>query len=90
MQKTDILIGFILGIIGSFIGVFLFITFFTEFGFADGIIALKSQNSLGKLIALGAVINVILFFGLLKFNKELMARGVVLATIILTIVTLFV
>lgn len=90
MQKTDILIGFILGIIGAFIGVFLFITFFTEFEFADGIIALKSQNSLGKLIALGAVINVILFFGLLKFNKELMARGVVLATIILTIVTLFV
>jgi len=43
----------------------------TEFEFADGIIALKSQNSLGKLIALGAVINVILFFGLLKFNKEL-------------------
>ena len=58
--------------------------------FADGVIALKSQNSLGKLIALGAVINVILFFGLLKFNKELMARGVVLATIALTILTIFV
>ncbi len=90
MQRTDILIGFILGIIGAFIGVFLFITFFTEFEFADGIIALKSQHSLGKLIALGAVINVLLFFVLLKFNKELMARGVVLATIVLTIVTLFV
>jgi hypothetical protein len=90
MQKTDLLIGFILGIIGALLGVFLFISFFTEFEFADGILALKSQNSLGKLIALGAVINVVLFFGLLKYDKELMARGVVLATIALTILTLFV
>lgn len=90
MQKTDLFIGFILGIIGAFIGVFLFISLATDFEFADGVIALKTQNSLGKLIALGAVINVILFFGLLKFNKELMARGVVLATIALTILTIFV
>ena len=79
---------FILGIIGAFIGVFLFISLATDFEFADGVIALKTQNSLGKLIALGAVINVILFFGLLKFNKELMARGVILAVIALAISTL--
>ncbi|MEZ4839699.1 hypothetical protein [Flavobacterium sp.] len=90
MQKTELIIGFLIGIIGAFIGVFLFITFFTDFDFADGVIALQSQNSLGKLIALGAVINVALFFILLKFNKELMARGVILATIVLTLVTLFV
>ena len=90
MKKTDLFIGFIIGIIGAFIGVFLFITLFTDFEFVDGVIALKSQNSLGKLIALGAVINVIVFFALLQINKALMARGVVFATIILTIVTLFV
>lgn len=90
MRKTDLLIGFLLGIIGAATGVFLFINLFTDFEFADGLIALKSQNSLGKLIALGAVINVLLFFGLLKLNKELMARGVILATITLTIITLFV
>ncbi|WP_321540046.1 hypothetical protein [Flavobacterium piscinae] len=61
MKKTDLLIGFIIRIIGAFIGVFLFITLFTDFEFVDGVIALKSQNSLGKLIALGAVINVIVF-----------------------------
>jgi hypothetical protein len=88
MQKIDLLIGFILGIIGATTGVFLFITFFTDFEFSEGLIALKSQNSLGKLIALGAVINILLFFGLLKFNKDLMARGVILATIALTILTI--
>jgi len=88
MQKTDLLIGFVLGIIGAATGVFLFITFFTDFEFGEGLIALKSQNSLGKLIALGAVINILLFFGLLKYNKDLMARGVVLATIALTVLTI--
>lgn len=90
MQKRDLFIGFLLGIIGAILGVFLFITFFTSYDFLEGITILKSQNSVGKLIALGAVINVALFFLLLKFQKDVMARGVVLATIALTLATLFV
>ena len=88
MRKIDLLYGFLLGNIGAATGVFLFITFFTDFEFGEGLVALKSQNALGKLIALGAVINILLFFSLLKFNKDLMARGVILATIALTILTL--
>ena len=90
MQKRDLFIGFLLGIIGAMLGIFLFITFFTSYDFLEGITILKSKKSLGKLIALGAVINVALFFLLLKFQKDVMARGVVLATIALTIATLFV
>lgn len=51
---------------------------------------MKSQGFLGKLMTLGAVLNIGVFFFLLKIKKELMARGVVLATIILTIITLFI
>ncbi len=90
MKKSDLFIGIIIGMIGAFLGVYLFISLFTKYGFLDGIRGLKAQNALGKLIALGAVLNVIIFFILLKYNKELMARGVVLATIILSIITLFV
>lgn len=90
MQKKDLFIGFVLGIAGAALGVFLFVTIATDYDFTEGIMLLKTQNSLGKLIALGAVVNVIIFFSLLKFQKELMARGVVLATIALTILTLFV
>lgn len=88
MRKIDLLIGFILGNIATATGIFLFINFFTDFEFGKGLVILKSQNSLGKLIALGAIINIFLFFGLLKFNKDLMARGVILATIALTILTI--
>ena len=57
--------------------------------FLGGLNAIKTQGYLGKIITLGAVLNVIAFFILLRYNKEMMARGVILATIMLTIFTLF-
>lgn len=90
MKKIDILFGLFIAIIGATIGSFIFVECFTAYHFIDGIQTMKAQGLLGKVITLGAILNVILFFALLKFNKEMMARGVVLGTIILTIITLFV
>ena len=90
MKKIDLFYGFIIGIIAAFVGVYLFIALFTDYEFLNGFSILKTEGKLGKLITLGAVLNLAVFFLLLKINKELMARGVVLATIILTVVTLFV
>nr|WP_315158388.1 hypothetical protein [uncultured Flavobacterium sp.] len=89
MNKTDILIGFVIGILGSLLGMFLYITIATDFGFISGIQIMKSQGNLGKIVTLGSILDLIAFAVLLKMNKELMARGVVLAVIALTIVTLF-
>ena len=90
MKKTDLLIGTIIGFIATFLGVYLYLQFFMHYDFSNGISGLKSQDILGKVITLGAILNIIAFFILLKMDKELMARGVVLATILLTILTLFV
>lgn len=90
MEKKDVFIGILIGLIAALVGTFLFIMIFTNHEFIEGIRILKSQNSLGKLIALGAVLNIIAFFVLLKLKKELMARGVVLATVLVTLITLFV
>jgi hypothetical protein len=89
MKKTDILIGFVIGILGSLLGMFLYITIATDFGFISGIQIMKSQGNLGKIVTLGSILDLVAFAVLLKMNKELMARGVVLAVIMLTIVTLF-
>lgn len=51
---------------------------------------MRFEGKLGKLITLGSILDLVAFAILLKFNKELMARGVVLAVIILTLVSLFV
>ncbi|MDD3005512.1 hypothetical protein [Flavobacterium sp.] len=89
MKKIDLLYGALIGFISSFVGIYLFMILFTEYGLMEGISILKSRGQLGKLIALGSILNLVVFFVLLQINKELMARGVVLATLILTIITLF-
>jgi ABC-type transport system involved in cytochrome c biogenesis permease subunit len=86
----DMLIGVCISILATTIGSFVFIEMYTEYHFIDGIQALKSQGLLGKIITLGAILNLISFFILLKLNKEAMARGIVFGTILLTIITLFV
>ena len=90
MNKIDLLYGFFIGIAASLIGTFLFIEFFTDYNFIDGLQIMRTKGNLGKLITLGAILNIIAFFLLLHYKKELMARGVVLATIVLTVITLLV
>lgn len=90
MRKIDLFIGMLIGFISTLIGVYLFLEYKTEYGFSEGIQGIKNQGFLGKLIAMGAVLNLGVFFVLLKFNKDLMAKGVILATILLTFITLFV
>jgi hypothetical protein len=82
--------GFFIGILTTIIGTYLFVTLIMHSNFLSGINIMKSQGELGKIITLGAVLNIIMFFALLKFNKEMIARGVIFATILLTVFTLFV
>ncbi len=86
----DLLIGFVIGLLTTVLGCYLFLRFNTKYDFLEGVNAIKQEGYLGKLIALSAVLNILIFFLLLKLNKEIMARGVVFATIVLTIITIFV
>ncbi|MFV8376431.1 hypothetical protein [Flavobacterium sp. LB1P71] len=90
MNKIDLLTGFVIGVLASILGSYLFITFFTEFDFINGISTMKSEGKLGKIITLGSILDLAAFGILLKLNKELMARGVILAVIIMTLVSLFI
>lgn len=89
MNKKDLFIGFLIGIASSFLGMFLYITLVLHLDFLAGIQSMKNEGQLGKIVTLGSIMDLIAFGILLKINKEMMARGVVLAVIALTIVTLF-
>jgi len=86
----EIGIGFIIGIFTALLGSYLFITFFTNFDISSGLQIIKEQGYLGKIITLGTLLDLAVFAILLKRNKELMARGVILAVIVLAISTLIV
>jgi len=90
MNKKEIVLGFVIGILASVFGVFLFITLFTHFDFIAGIQSMKTEGKLGKLITLGSILDLVAFGILLKMDKDMMARGVVLAVICIAIITLFV
>ena len=90
MNKRELVYGFLIGILVSIIGSYVFVTCFTNFDFMTGISIMKSEGKLGKLITLGSVLDLIVFALLLRLNKEIMARGVVLAVIVIAISTLFV
>ena len=87
MNKKDILIGFIIGLVAAALGCALFLFFFTEVRTTEDLKLIRAQGYMGKIITLGAIFNLIAFFTLLKLEKELMARGVILATILLAILT---
>ena len=89
MKKIDLFYGLIIGLITSLIGSYLFIIAFTPYSFIGGIQILKFEGELGKIITIGTILNIGMFFGLLKYKKETMAKGIILALIVLTIVTLF-
>ncbi|RDI52337.1 hypothetical protein [Flavobacterium glaciei] len=90
MNKKDLILGFLIGFATTLLGSYIFITIFTEFKFITGLQIMKSHGNLGKIITLGTILTLIAFGLLLKMNKEMMARGVVLAVIVMAIITLFI
>lgn len=88
-KRIHVIYGFILGMALTFFGMYFYVTMFVGGEFNESIVAIKSQNNFGKVIALGSIPNLFAFFLLLKKNREMWARGVVLATIALAISTIF-
>ena len=85
----EILIGLIIGLLANFAGTYLYIFFFSDLEIEDTIKAALANDFLGSLIALGAILNLIVFFIYLKKNQVYRARGVVMATVIAALVILY-
>lgn len=92
MVKKHVIIGFFVGLIANVIGLFIAATLLGKLSdnndnFIQVFKAAQSQGFLGKLLSIGAVLNLIVFFYYLKKKQDYKARGVLLATIIVAIIT---
>ena len=88
MVKKEVLIGLIVGLLANALGLFLAATFLGNGDdFMTVIKASRSEGFFGKLISLGAVLNLIVFFIFIKKKQDYRARGVLLATILVAIFT---
>jgi uncharacterized membrane protein SpoIIM required for sporulation len=88
-KKKEILRGVFFAIISSFSGLILATLFLSENNsIIDSLKNSYYENFLGKLISLGAILNVLVFFVFIKKNQDQRAKGVLLFTIFLAIFTL--
>ncbi len=87
--KKEILIGFVVGLIANTVGTLLYILLFSEFNIVETFQAAIEQEHIGSLLALGAILNLIAFFGFLRLKRDNRAKGVLLATIITALVILY-
>jgi len=83
--KKELLIGFVVGLIANLAGSYLYIYFFSEESLESTIKKALQQGVFGNLIALGAILNLFIFFIFLKKNQFYRARGVILAVIVAAI-----
>jgi len=86
--KKEVLIGMVIGLIANIAGCYLYIYFFSDYSLEETIKNALEQDVFGNIIALGAILNLFVFFIFIKKNKIYRARGVVLATVISAIIIL--
>ena len=93
MNKKEILLGSISGFLANTVGtVFSVIILFEEINISNILRIVSnsiSDNFITKLISLGAVMNLIVFFVFLRYDYEGKARGVLVATFIIAILTIY-
>lgn len=88
-NKKEILIGFAVGIIANVTGTLLYILLFSDFGIIETFRAAIQQGHIGSLLALGAILNLIAFFGFLKIRRDQRAKGVLVATLLTALIILY-
>lgn len=93
MKNRGLFIGFILGLIANFFGFLLarliLIGKFSLINLTHVVNQSYDDGLLNKLISLGAFFNLLLFFFFIKKNKDSKASGVLIATIIMALLTIY-
>lgn len=88
-MKSEVLKGFLVGIIATIFGLVFAILIFGQSD--DYSLVLKqavNEGFLGKLMSIGALLNLGAFFIFLKKKQDLRARGVLVATVFVLVFTL--
>ena len=94
LNKKEVLFGLFSGFLANFLGMIITIIVLFQETNSSNIFKIINDsfldNSITKLISLGAILNLIVFFIFLKYDYEERARGVLLATFIIAILTIYI
>ena len=91
LNKKELFCGLLSGFLADLLGmIIVVIVLFQSFNILKIINDSISETFITKLISLGAIVNLIVFFIFLKYDYEERARGVLLATFIIAILTIYI
>ena len=79
VEKKEIAIGFVVGLLATLAGFYIYVEFISPYPLEDTLAMLKQENLYGKVLGLAAIPNLFVFFIYLKKKQDLRARGVLLA-----------
>tara|TARA_R110002073_G_scaffold331253_1_gene515908 strand:- start:8222 stop:8509 length:288 start_codon:yes stop_codon:yes gene_type:complete len=85
--RKEIIIGFLVSFFATAAGVFLYLQYFSKYGFEETLEMIIDGNLYGKVISLAALPNLFVFFIFLKKKQDYRARGVLKASILTALVT---
>lgn len=89
-MNKEIILGILLGLATSFLGALLYVNLFTNFSLIRDYAFLNQNGLLGKVITLGTILSVVTFLFFFYKKKDAIAKGVVIAIILLMIFTFFI
>lgn len=75
-----------IGLLANLLGILIYILIFSDFGIGETLKEASKNDSLGTIVAAGAVLNFVPFFVFLNKEKHYRARGVLLASILAALV----
>ena len=85
--KKEISIGFVISILATACGVFLYLQYFSKYGFEETILIIQKGNLYAQVLSLAALPNLFVFFIFIKKKQDYRARGVLMASILTALVT---
>ena len=80
--------GVFIGLIAPIVAFVIYVAFYLEADVMETYNSLVKMNKLTHVISLSALINLLLFFMNLKTNRDLIAKGILFATIIYAFIVL--
>lgn len=80
-QLREVATGIAVGLIANTLGTLLYIWIFSDYGVGETFRVAREYDYDGSLLAMGAILNLVAFFGFLRIRRDLRARGVLIATV---------
>lgn len=87
-MKKEILIGFLIALVATAFGFYLYVEFSSDYSFGETINMIQEGNLIGKILGLAAIPNLFVFFIFLKKRQDYRARGVLLACFLIAFLVL--